>query len=282
MNARCIVCRTPIAGQPGELCGAPACQVAVLSQPNVVQCEICRVRLTPAERIRGLCQQSTCHLTFSARRREALRQANLKAAQGQVEKAKRDYVAERASRGETIDPEEVLSTVVPANDLDVVRRTDERRDNLREHLWSIIDDARTAVVPPPGAEEESGEVHDRSLEVCGSCLGGCCTMGEDHAYLTPETLARASERLGLDIDTLAECYVQSVPETGYETSCIFHGPRGCGLTRRMRADTCNDHLCGGLTRLRERMAGRSTAAIVVIGMSDNRHVRTETVAGIPK
>jgi hypothetical protein len=41
-------------------------------------------------------------------------------------------------------------------------------------------------------------------------------------------------------------YIERVPASGYEGSCIFHGNHGCTLDRSMRSDVCNAHFCGGL------------------------------------
>ena len=88
------------------------------------------------------------------------------------------------------------------------------------------------------------------LAVCGTCRGACCKWGEDHAYLTRAVLSRVkAERRIASNATLLQAYLERIPETSREGSCIYHGEDGCALPRSMRSETCNRFVCHPLKQL---------------------------------
>lgn len=48
-------------------------------------------------------------------------------------------------------------------------------------------------------------------------------------------------------------YMARIPEESFEYSCIFHGLKGCSLTREQRSSTCNTYLCSSLELLRNHV-----------------------------
>jgi hypothetical protein len=279
-HRRCVICRRPATStvMQRSVCGAPACRHGLLNLARRDCCSICGVGLLPAERARGVCDDTVCFSKDAAQRAEKKRQERLRRAQQLITR----YVGEYSER-QGLNPEEVLAAVVPANDLPMVSRTPDRTARLREHVAGHVEEAARLLAAgeaPPLEDVATSDVHHRSLHVCAACLGGCCTQGADRAYITPATLARYAEVSGTPVASLPDIYAARVPAEGYETSCIFHGPRGCGLDREMRSDTCNQHLCGGLRRLRGRMGGRTADPIVVVGSSDAEVIRVVEIDGV--
>lgn len=50
----------------------------------------------------------------------------------------------------------------------------------------------------------------------------------------------------------------------YRGSCIYHGPKGCSLTRELRADLCNNFHCEAMSRFRAGMAEANSASIFTV------------------
>jgi hypothetical protein len=132
----------------------------------------------------------------------------------------------------------------------VVRLSKVRREQLRHHLESIVDES-------PEVEREDGDEQARLTEplevensLCSKCRGHCCRNGGNKAYLTAETLHGVLvDRADEDVQTVIDSYVACVPKTGYVGSCIYHSPRGCALPRTMRSATCNKYVCGAINQL---------------------------------
>lgn len=120
---------------------------------------------------------------------------------------------------------------------------------LRAHLTVQFAAMVTEEPAPPPREAIDSELTDLPLgSICAKCRGFCCRVGDTHAYLDADTLARAVRVTG-SADHLVERYLNFVPKRTQTYSCIFHGVAGCALPRELRSDTCNDFLCPALTKL---------------------------------
>jgi hypothetical protein len=62
-------------------------------------------------------------------------------------------------------------------------------------------------------------------------------------------------------------YLERIPATGYDGSCIFHGEHGCTLDRSLRSGVCNVYYCDMLGRFVDN-ADKATSAIVMSGEGD--------------
>ena len=111
-----------------------------------------------------------------------------------------------------------------------------------------------------GAEAERADSNFDVLanHACGTCLGFCCFAGREHAFLSEADVrrTRADKKLA-SIESVADHFLSFIPEQTVEGSCLFHGPAGCGMPRRMRSDMCNTTLCPSLVHLYHKSAGQA-------------------------
>jgi len=83
-----------------------------------------------------------------------------------------------------------------------------------------------------------------SDKICTLCQGGCCVTGNDHAYLTVNTIRRILvETPGLLEDEILELYTSRISSESIENSCINNTASGCALPRDLRSDICNGFYC---------------------------------------
>jgi hypothetical protein len=141
--------------------------------------------------------------------------------------------------------------------------------NLRERLAALLTRMRTnepASSVGPGPEGFAARV---ATTACTLCKGWCCKNGEDDGFLDEATLARVWPTM--TANAIIRMYVECVPVTGYENSCIFHGEKGCTLPRDLRSNVCNVYFCGGLHAFiqSDEEAGPT---IVIAGDVDNMHL----------
>ncbi len=140
--------------------------------------------------------------------------------------------------------DDTIPVIVPRSDRKLVPMQLARVEKLREHLQTLVGRMRhnePASVARPGPEGFAARV---AAAACSLCKGWCCKNGADDGFLDESTLARA--RLGMTDDAIVQMYVGRVPDTSYDGSCVFHGERGCTLTRDMRSNVCNTYFCGAL------------------------------------
>lgn len=175
-------------------------------------------------------------------------------------------------------PRMVLPLRVPSGPARARKLTQQRRDAYRAHLAKVIDEALSgpasepppelAVAPPTSPSTLPGRL-------CAFCGGGCCTRGGDRAYLTAATLRRviaAQPDLAEQPGALIAAYMDRLPAKSQTGSCINHGPQGCGLSREMRSDICNNYACEPLGRLlhgQSQAAGQPQTLMVLRRSRDN-------------
>ncbi|MBV9248495.1 MAG: hypothetical protein JO227_04520 [Acetobacteraceae bacterium] len=148
---------------------------------------------------------------------------------------------------------EVDTIEVPAFAEDLIPLPPSRVRKLRKHLLESLRALRTMKDPDGSASpirpEPEGFTGKVARTACALCAGWCCKGGEEHAYLDERTLARVRrDQPDLDARGVIRLYINSVALMGYSKSCIFHGPSGCTLDRRLRSDVCNSYFCGELAR----------------------------------
>lgn len=163
-------------------------------------------------------------------------------------------------------PEKVHLVVVPTTNerMEAVTRARKARlaASIENEFHARKDRTRVPKTPTP--------LDDASvLAVCSTCRGACCKWGEDHAYLTRRVLSRVKAEKGITRDaSLLADYLDRVPETVREGSCIFHGSRGCALPRSMRSETCNRFLCYPLKELGRDFSSAGHVQLAVAMVAD--------------
>lgn len=179
-------------------------------------------------------------------------------------------------------PRMVLQLRVPTGPARARKLSPQRREVYRAHLAKIIDEALSGPGPGPEPLPVSTVVPlaaplESSLpgRLCAFCGGGCCTRGGDKAYLTAETVRRvlaAQPEFAEQPEALIAAYMDRLPAKSQTGSCVNHGPQGCGLSREMRSDICNNYACEPLGRLLHsqlQVAGRPQTLLVLRRSRDN-------------
>jgi hypothetical protein len=138
--------------------------------------------------------------------------------------------------------------MVPRSERVLVPTPPERARRLRKHLIVTLRSMKDRDRPTANTRPEPvGFMALVAQAACTLCKGSCCKGGGDHAYLDEQTMARTRRaRPDLGRRAIVRLYVDRVPTTGYDGSCLFHGARGCTLTRSLRSDVCNNYFCAGL------------------------------------
>jgi predicted nucleic acid-binding Zn ribbon protein len=269
--ATCAICDTPLppfppAGPP--LCGSLPCSWKYQVLPKEHLCQVCGRLLSVPDRSVGACSDRRCWLTLSEERRR-VRQAELEAEAAALCAAAAEQFPQLRDRSIPI-------TIIPAYSGTSTRIPNHRRAALERRLTRLVQ--QPAETPPEAPTDQPSAAPAASTEAalqaaCTNCRGVCCANGNDHAYLTPETLHRVrAANPGLSDDQIVALYLSHVGPRGYAGSCIFHQSTGCALPRAMRSDTCNSFFC---SPMREFMTGaaRDPAAPVFLAAVDNRAVR---------
>jgi hypothetical protein len=199
----------------------------------------------------------------------------------------RRLLGEPADAGGDPDPSALPLAVITAWEPPRIANLPERRRRaFRDYLTDLLSQATAGSGGPPpageGADAPRGAAPELQAvlgQVCAFCRGRCCQNGGDQAYLTADTLLRylAANPGRRPRDVLAD-YLGRVGAKTYRGSCVYHGPRGCGLPPEMRSDTCNRFYCRGLERFRAAVGGAAPARAAVVAHVDGV-VRAVAVVG---
>ena len=138
--------------------------------------------------------------------------------------------------------------------------------NYQAHLEKVIDEA---LRQPPISDFLEIETTNRANRVmaqikdkpevkkilhsaCSACKGGCCSAGKDSALISLETIKKAMDYLQTsDPNKVVRAYLDKLPDTVVEDSCIHHGTMGCTLPNEMRSAICNGYYCEDLKKVIE-------------------------------
>jgi hypothetical protein len=169
-----------------------------------------------------------------------------------------------------------LPVMVPRSEKELRPTSSERVRRLRKHLVQTLRGLREAKHPEriasPVRPEPTGFVAEVARTACSLCRGYCCKGGGDEGYLDEGTMARVRRAMPeLDARALIRLYADLVPSEGYESSCLFHGRRGCVLSRSLRSDVCNSYFCRGLE---DYVRGGDTATPVLVIAGEGEKMRT--------
>jgi len=138
---------------------------------------------------------------------------------------------------------------------------------LKHHLVQSLRDLRVAKRPDRLTQKATPEPGGFTAKVlnagCATCQGHCCTGGGDHAYIDERTMARVRrDNPELDAREIIGLYLARVAPRSFRGSCLFHGPEGCTLGRKLRAELCNQYYCNGLRDFLQR--SDSTAPVQIV------------------
>lgn len=266
------------------VCAAPLpTRVAFLGMPTerypVCRTVVCRMvvdkRATMAE------PEFRQYLSFQARFvREVKKNARLQQERAETELTENSAtwdVIRALSPAGAID--DFLPLVLPSGPRRPIRVAPVRREAYREHLRKIIAEAATATSPatkPASTQYEAGTTA-LSAHLCEMCGGGCCVRGGDTAYLAADTIRRyMAQHPLLQPEEVLLAYMARLADHTEAESCINHTVKGCGLSREMRSDTCNDYMCPSLIEVqRERPDSSLLKGVITIRRQRDQWARSE-------
>ncbi|MBT3377819.1 MAG: hypothetical protein HN742_26535 [Lentisphaerae bacterium] len=271
--AICGVSLRPVREEGIPLCEGQQCQWRyALLQKQLKVCTVCGRPLSDRELSSQTCQEPACQRStmadLSRRMQERDETRNAALLKQEVEQATqlRKRVLKALGVG---SPESLPLVVVRANTGKAADLSEERVRALRDYLTPLVDQAAESIsgTPPPQetAPDPTGEIDPVAEQTCACCRGFCCRNGGNHAYLTVETLQSfMAARPSQCPNDVLDAYLTQASGKAYRDSCIFHRPDGCGLSRAMRSNTCNDYFCRPLQRYREdTVGGESPGAFIV-------------------
>jgi hypothetical protein len=122
-----------------------------------------------------------------------------------------------------------------------------RRRAFAAHLRTIIAEAFANPAPRVRAALPRPVPLAATEAACATCRGQCCSHGGEHAYLDEDTIRRVARTWPeLGPRGIAARYRARVAKESFAGSCVFHGARGCRLSRELRSDLCNEFYCNAL------------------------------------
>ncbi len=285
----CVVCGAMVQSTPTTkpvTCHSQNCQRQAASWRGADEafCRVCGIHLTSNQRAEGICAQAYC------RQQLTVASAAQKSQRLNEKRERLEYLAmsqwftsgqgEDVSSSQTLHQQCPLPIVVPANRRPLSTPPVERIAILRENLVRLVE---TAASEASTMEHSSAELaerfgHERETEeafeaekadsnfdvlvghACGTCLGFCCFAGREHAFLKVSDVRRTmTDKHIVNVETVVDEFLSHIPDQTVEGSCLFHGPQGCGMPRRMRSDMCNTTLCPSLVNLYHKSAGQAEA-----------------------
>lgn len=259
----CLICNAPLPFQPvrkSKLCGQAAChqRYSRLQQQNKL-CKICGRPLSTVEQLFGVCVAPECRraaIVDRARQERERREQRSEVLREQAAQLRDQAADDFGIRG----AESFQLAVIPASVSRITRLPAQRRREFRNYMKDLI--GRSFAIPitptveqnqatPPIAEET--RLQAASGQACACCRGSCCQGGGySHAYLEIATLQRyRATHPDQSPREVLNTYMSHVGKETNQGSCVYHGADGCGLTRDMRADICNEFYCAGLQEFRQ-------------------------------
>ena len=168
-----------------------------------------------------------------------------------------------------------LKIALPSGSKRQRRLSARRRQAYIAHLDAVIATAldktapsnfATAAGSTPSVEQNEGKHASNLLgRLCGACAGGCCSNGNDHAYLHADTIKRVmAANPGLSPAQVRAAYLERLPEHAMTDSCVNHTKAGCSLPRSLRSDVCNVFLCSHLQRLVDTLTDDASVRTVLV------------------
>jgi hypothetical protein len=112
---------------------------------------------------------------------------------------------------------------------------------------------------------------------CATCRGHCCKGGGEHAYIDERTMARVRrDNPEHDASGIIRLYLARLAPVSYRDSCLFHGPDGCTLDGKLRAELCNAFYCNGLRDFMNRAP--TPDRVQIVAARNGRERRSAVIA----
>lgn len=179
--------------------------------------------------------------------------------------------------------------VLPKASTNLVPLAKERIEKYMEHLNIVLaealeyDNATEVFADGHSVSYEKRKAMDKKLEqypemnamsnrLCGMCMGGCCSTGVDHAYLSAFSLRKLMDNdPKLTAENINQLYRSFLPVKSIDNSCINHTASGCALPRELRSDVCNGFFCEQLKSYQTKILDQQEMeALLVIQRSSNQ------------
>jgi hypothetical protein len=270
------VCGAPLTAYDGSLgrvvCGSATCRWRHAQVEAPFDCSHCGGPL-PRVGSSRTCRAAACQAAERVREEQRRRAAGEAAA---------THVRGTLAPGLGIrDAERFPVGVVPFNGAQPVPLPAHRIRAFRRSLRTAIRAAYGEPAQPAGPASEQRTVEDevaaRPVDAllglgCATCRGSCCRLGQDHAFVSADTIRRGMHgRPGRSaVDVLRE-YLSYLPETTLEHGCVFQRPDGCALPRTLRGDICNTFFCHGLHDFHANYtAGPNDGRAFFVAIADGR------------
>ena len=137
-----------------------------------------------------------------------------------------------------------------SNSKKITRLPEHRKNLFRETLLHFINKAMPEFAQKNGPTEEDQTekspphetVEDElffEATACSICKGGCCSIGEEHAFIKEDTIFRyMSNHPDQKPAQVLAAYMSYLPDESFENSCVNHMETGCALPRDMRSSVC--------------------------------------------
>ena len=229
--------------------------------------------LSPAADADVVCTAPACRLILSRRAQFGPHAFRFLIEDYRRQRRDRQRVAERSAR-EALENQAIRTAldaegrwpadryplvVLPAARRDLQPLPEERLQRYREHLVRTIAEAFAGAASATASGPATSAVEDvipLARQLCALCGGGCCSKGQDKAYVDAETIRRVMRlRPELTPDEIAAEYLDRLADETVAGSCVNQTAAGCGLPREMRSDTCNLFYCKAMRGWQARSAG---------------------------
>lgn len=184
--------------------------------------------------------------------------------------------------------------VIPSGRDKLIPISEERINKYAAHLDSIIEEAIKYQCVDDVPEDDNHKAHKKLLkreaffeenpairnfsdQFCMMCKGGCCSSGEEKAYLSASSIRRVLDSQSeLSAAELKDAYLSHLGESAMRNSCINQGPKGCTLPRELRSSICNQFYCIPVDKHQDKIKDKNSINPVVAiqrqdGLWDHAH-----------
>ncbi len=240
-----------------EVCGEPAGVFAVKDAPLCIRAE-CKNVVAQKKRMNAAGYRQFFDLQ-SRQIRFGIEQAKAKREQLAEKRRKEEqhYVAflkQQVAKKLGIDPANYPHVMISKNIRSITTLSKKRKAAFYAFLLNLVAETARDLQDPERSDDKqnyesfgSSPPYPIEVKACEVCAGACCTKGENHAYLSKETIARyLTFHPDHSQDQIVQAHMACLPNLVYENSCAFHTETGCRLPRNLRSSTCNEFKCDAL------------------------------------
>jgi hypothetical protein len=247
-------------------------------------CAICQRGLTVHQEARGVvCDDPECRrksaVALDVRRRQEKAAA--------VKEAALKYRGEISLRLGVGDPVSLRLAIIPYYHQPVVKLSRQRRGEFRAHLAVVLQQAFAGKFDVAAVADLEAELwHHAQAEseapvvgaACAVCTGFCCRGGGTRAYLDLGAVRSFMARHpGMRLREVLRAYLGKLPDATHQGSCVYHGPRGCGLPREMRSSVCNTFYCDGVKGLRNEIAAEGPKSVLLLAADEGEFLKSAVI-----